>query len=86
MAQQIKLFLPRQYACRLLPLALIVFGIQSCSTPARDHYMNLTHSVIDVGAPELDDVALAFDLPLYQPPIAPESASALAEVPFTEQP
>ena len=68
----------------LLPMVLIAFTMQGCATPARDHYVNLTHTVVEVGAPEHDEVALAFGLPLYQPQTEPESESVLVEVPTTE--
>lgn len=67
-------------------MALAALAMQSCTTPARDHYMNLMHSVVEVGAPEHDEVALAFGLPLYQPPTDPETEAVLVEVPSTDQP
>jgi len=90
MNQQFKRFIARRFVIviGMLPIALIALSNQSCTTPARDHYMNLTHSVVEVGAPEHDEVALAFGLPLYQPPFVPEieTESALVEVPTKSQP
>lgn len=86
MNQHFKPLLTMQIVIGMLPIALIALSMQSCTTPARDHYMNLTHTVVEVGAPEHDEVALAFGLPLYQPPIEPGSEPVLANVPSTEQP
>ena len=67
----------------LLSMTLIALSMQSCTTPARDHYMALTNTVVHEGAPEHDEVAIAFGLPLYQPN---DVESVLVEVPTTEQP
>ena len=86
MSQQFNRLITTRIVIGMLPMTLIALSMQSCTTPARDHYMNLTHNVVEVGAPDHDEVALAFGLPLYQPPIEPKSEPALVKVPSTEQP
>lgn len=88
MNQQFKRLIARRFVIGMLPIVFIALSMQSCTTPARDHYMNLTHSVVEVGAPEHDEIALAFGLPLYQPAIDPEieTETALVEVPTKAQP
>ncbi len=87
MSQQIKRLLVKCIVIGILPLAFAaLIMMQGCATPARDHYVNLTHAVVEIGTPEHDEVAIAFGLPLYQPPTEPDTESALVEVPTTEQP
>ena len=86
MRLQFKRFITTRIVLGMMLITLIAVSMQCCTTPARDHYMNLTHSVVEVGAPEHDEVALAFGLPLYQPPIEPGSEPVLVEVSSTEQP
>ncbi|MCH8823179.1 MAG: hypothetical protein IH984_06680 [Planctomycetes bacterium] len=86
MSQQFKRLLTMPIVIGILPMTLIALSMQSCTTPARDHYMNLTHSVVEVGAPDHDEVALAFGLPLYQPPIEPDAEPVLVKAPSTKQP
>lgn len=86
MSQQFKPLLTMRMVMGSLPMALAALAMPSCTTPARDHYMNLMHCVVEVGAPEHDEVALAFGLPLYQPPTDHETEAVLVEVPSTDQP
>lgn len=86
MSQQFKPLPAMRTVIGLLSMIFIAQLMQSCTTPARDHYMNLMHNVLEVGVPEPDEVALAFGLPSYQPPIDPETEAILVEVPTTDQP